>query len=176
MKPDTTHQLPLTRLWAPWRIEYIRSIKEDGCIFCDKPENDDDREMLILHRGKLAFVMMNLFPYNNGHLLIAPYTHADNPGDLSCEERSEIMELADAAMEIMKKTMNAEGFNFGANIGCAGGAGIEEHVHFHVVPRWRGDTNFMPVLGHTKVQVDGLKESYNNLKPHFDGISLKGDT
>ncbi|MFQ6678790.1 MAG: HIT domain-containing protein [Fidelibacterota bacterium] len=148
-------------------MEYIRSEKEEGCIFCDKPIRDNDREMLILYRGKLAFVMMNLFPYNNGHLLIAPYTHTERSNDLSPDERSEIMELGDASMTILKQAMKAEGFNFGANIGSAGGAGIEEHIHFHVVPRWKGDTNFMPVLGHTKVQVDGLKESYDNLKPHF---------
>lgn len=157
----------MDRLWAPWRMEYIRSEKEEGCIFCDKPIRDNDREMLILYRGKLAFVMMNLFPYNNGHLLIAPYTHTERSNDLSPDERSEIMELGDASMTILKQAMKAEGFNFGANIGSAGGAGIEEHIHFHVVPRWKGDTNFMPVLGHTKVQVDGLKESYDNLKPHF---------
>lgn len=157
----------MDRLWAPWRMEYIRSDKEEGCIFCDKPIRDNDREMLILYRGKLAFVMMNLFPYNNGHLLIAPYTHTERSNDLSPDERSEIMELGDASMTILKQAMKAEGFNFGANIGSAGGAGIEEHIHFHVVPRWKGDTNFMPVLGHTKVQVDGLKESYDNLKPHF---------
>jgi ATP adenylyltransferase len=164
----------MDRLWAPWRIEYIRSIKEDGCIFCDKPDNTDDREMLILHRGKLAFVMMNLYPYNNGHLLIAPYTHTDHSNNLSPEERSEIMELGDASMTILKQAMKAEGFNFGANIGSAGGAGIEEHIHFHVVPRWKGDTNFMPIVGHTKVQVQGLQECFDNLKPHFTKLHEGG--
>ena len=162
----------MKKLWAPWRIEYIRSEKDDGCIFCDKPEKDDDREMLILHRGGNAFVMMNLYPYNNGHLLIAPYSHTDNSNDLTAEDRSEIMELADAAMGIMKKTMNVEGFNFGANIGRSGGAGIEEHIHYHVVPRWSGDTNFMPVVAHTKVQVQGLQDCYDSLKPHFDSINI----
>ncbi|HDY75532.1 MAG TPA: HIT domain-containing protein [Candidatus Marinimicrobia bacterium] len=162
----------MDRLWAPWRIEYVRSEKEEGCIFCDKLKNDNDREMLILHRGKFVFVMMNLYPYNNGHLLIAPYTHTDHLSGLSPEERCEIMTLADATMKIIKKVMKAEGFNFGANIGSAGGAGIKEHIHFHVVPRWQGDTNFMPVLGHTKVQVQGLQDSYDSLKPLFDKIDL----
>jgi ATP adenylyltransferase len=162
----------MKKLWAPWRIEYIRSEKDDGCIFCDKPEKDDDREMLILHRGGNAFVMMNLYPYNNGHLLIAPYSHTDNSNDLTAADRSEIMELADTAMGIMKKTMNVEGFNFGANIGRSGGAGIEEHIHYHVVPRWSGDTNFMPVVAHTKVQVQGLQDCYDLLKPHFDSINI----
>ncbi len=127
--------------------------------------------MLILFRGELAFVMMNLYPYNNCHLLIAPYTHVNNSNDLSPEERCEIMELADTTMKIIKKVMKAEGFNFGANIGGAGGAGIEEHIHFHVVPRWRGDTNFMPVVGHTKVIVQGLLETFDLLKPEFDKLN-----
>lgn len=126
--------------------------------------------MLILHRGKFAFVMMNLYPYNNGHVLIAPYTHTDHSNNLSPEERCEIMELADATMTIIKKVMKAEGYNFGANIGSAGGAGIEEHIHFHVVPRWKGDTNFMPVVGHTKVMVQGLLETFDLLKPEFDQL------
>jgi len=94
----------------------------------------------------------------------------DNSNDMSIAERNEIMSLADEAMKILKKTMNAEGFNFGANIGRSGGAGIEDHIHYHIVPRWQGDTNFMPVVGHTKVQVEGLRETYDNLKPHFDSL------
>jgi len=157
-------------------MEYIRSEKEKGCIFCDKPQNGNDREMLILHRGERAFIMMNLFPYNNGHLLIAPYSHVDSPDKLTAAERAEIMELSTLSMKILKKEMKAEGFNFGANIGSAGGAGIEEHIHFHVVPRWKGDTNFMPVLGHTKVQVQGLQDSYDLLKLLFDKKDLtEGD-
>jgi len=148
-------------------MDYIRSEKDDGCIFCDKPDQNDDREMLILFRGERSYIMMNLYPYNNGHLLISPFEHVDNSNDLSKECRSEIMELANQSMKVMKEKMNAEGFNMGANIGASGGAGIEEHIHYHVVPRWAGDTNFMPVVGHTKVQVDGLLETYDLLKPHF---------
>jgi ATP adenylyltransferase len=148
-------------------MDYIRSEKDDGCIFCDKPDQNDDREMLILFRGERSYIMMNLYPYNNGHLLISPFVHVDNSNDLSKECRSEIMELANQSMKVMKEKMNAEGFNIGANIGASGGAGIEEHIHYHVVPRWAGDTNFMPVVGHTKVQVDGLLETYDLLKPHF---------
>lgn len=157
----------MDKLWAPWRMDYIRSEKDDGCIFCDKPDQNDDREMLILFRGERSYIMMNLYPYNNGHLLISPFEHVDNSNDLSKECRSEIMELANQSMKVMKEKMNAEGFNIGANIGASGGAGIEEHIHYHVVPRWAGDTNFMPVVGHTKVQVDGLLETYDLLKPHF---------
>ena len=160
----------MDKLWAPWRIDYIRSEKEEGCIFCDKPANGDDRSMLILYRGEYSFVLMNLYPYNNGHLMIAPYQHTGNTQELSYSSRSEIMELADQTMTIQKNVMNADGFNYGANIGYSGGAGIADHIHFHIVPRWAGDTNFMPVVGHTKVQVQGLRETYDDLKPHFDKL------
>ena len=160
----------MDKLWAPWRIDYIRSEKEEGCIFCDKPASGDDRTMLILYRGEYSFVLMNLYPYNNGHLMIAPYQHTGNTQELSYSSRSEIMELADQTMTIQKNVMNAEGFNYGANIGYSGGAGIADHIHFHIVPRWAGDTNFMPVVGHTKVQGQGLRETYDDLKPHFDKL------
>ena len=162
----------MKKLWAPWRIEYIRSPKEDGCIFCDKPAGDNDREDLILYRGEKAFILMNLYPYNNAHLMIAPYIHVDNTEELDADTYKEIMVLADRSMAILKETMDAQGFNFGANIGAAAGAGIEEHIHFHIVPRWAGDTNFMPVLGHTKVEVQGLQECYDLLRPHFDCIKI----
>ncbi|SVC10298.1 uncharacterized protein METZ01_LOCUS263152 [marine metagenome] len=160
----------MDRLWAPWRIDYIKSEKEKGCIFCDKPAEGDDRSMLILYRGENSFVIMNLYPYNNGHLMIAPYQHTDSTHKLNSSSRSEIMELADQVMTIQKNIMNADGFNYGANIGYSGGAGIADHIHFHIVPRWTGDTNFMPVLGHTKVQMQGLQETYNDLRPHFDKL------
>jgi len=162
----------MKKLWAPWRIEYIRSPKEDGCIFCDKPAGDNDREDLILYRGEKAFILMNLYPYNNAHLMIAPYIHVDNTEELDVDTYKEIMVLADQSMAILKETMDAQGFNFGANIGAVAGAGIEEHIHFHIVPRWAGDTNFMPVLGHTKVEVQGLQECYDLLRPHFDCIKI----
>ena len=160
----------MDRLWAPWRIDYIKSEKEKGCIFCDKPAEGDLRSMLILYRGENSFVIMNLYPYNNGHLMIAPYQHTDSTHELNSSSRSEIMELADQIMTIQKNIMNADGFNYGANIGYSGGAGIADHIHFHIVPRWTGDTNFMPVLGHTKVQMQGLQETYNDLRPHFDKL------
>ena len=160
----------MDKLWAPWRIDYIKSEKEKGCIFCDKPAEGDDRSMLILYRGENSFVIMNLYPYNNGHLMIAPYQHTDSTHKLNSSSRSEIMELADQVMTIQKNIMNADGFNYGANIGYSGGAGIADHIHFHIVPRWTGDTNFMPVLGHTKVQMQGLQETYNDLRPHFDKL------
>lgn len=157
-------------LWAPWRIEYVKAPKNEGCIFCDKPLNRDDREMLILYRGTVAFIMMNLYPYNNAHLMIAPYKHVADPEELSIETKTEIMLLTDFGMRVLKKTVNPDGFNFGTNFGKTAGAGIEEHIHYHLVPRWEGDTNFMPVIGHTKTIIEGLKETYDTLKPEFDKL------
>ncbi len=164
----------MDKLWAPWRMEYILAPKDagDGCVFCSNSQAGKDRENLILYRGKTVFVIMNLYPYNNAHLMVVPYRHVDNTQKLTPDELSEMMQVADASMEILKKKMSAQGFNFGANIGSAAGAGIEEHIHFHIVPRWVGDTNFMPVLGHTKVLVQGLLDSYDSLRPYFDELVL----
>ena len=151
----------MNKLWAPWRIDYIRAPKEKGCIFCNKSHDEDDRESLILYRGNESFVLMNLYPYSNGHLMISPYQHTSDTNDISSQGNEEIMWLANQSMNILTHAMNAEGFNFGANLGKAGGAGIEEHIHYHIVPRWSGDTNFMPVVGNTKVLVEGLRESWD---------------
>ena len=160
----------MDRLWAPWRMEYIRAPKEEGCIFCDKPGQSADRENLILFRGQHSFVIMNLYPYNNGHLMVVPYQHCDNTYKLNETTFKEIMYLTNKAMGIIEQTMDSQGFNFGANIGEAAGAGITEHIHFHIVPRWLGDTNVMPVIGQTKVMVQGLHETYDLLKPEFDKL------
>lgn len=159
-----------SKLWAPWRIEYISAPKADGCIFCTKPDDDEDRKNLILYRGNHCVVLMNLYPYNNGHLMISPYEHVSNPMELSENKLNEIMEISTKSMAVLSEKLKAEGFNFGANIGKAGGAGIEEHIHYHIVPRWVGDTNFMPVTGNAKVMVEGLLETYDKLKPGFDKI------
>ncbi len=155
-------------------MDYIRNSKEDGCIFCKKSKSNKNRENLVLFRGTDSFVLMNLYPYNNAHLLIAPYEHKDTTLELSAQVSNEMMNLANESMQIIKKTINAEGFNFGANFGAIGGAGIKDHIHFHVVPRWSGDTNFMPIIGHTKVMVEGLLETYDKLKPYFEKIKLIG--
>ena len=160
----------MNKLWAPWRIDYIRAPKEEGCIFCAKSEPGDDRENLVLFRGESSFILMNLYPYSNGHLMIAPFKHTSETSDFSRETNLEIMVMANKSMEILKMVMKAEGFNFGANLGKAAGAGIEEHLHYHIVPRWIGDTNFIPILGHTKVMVEGLQETWDILKPHFNKI------
>lgn len=160
----------MDKLWAPWRMEYIRKPPDPDCIFCTKPQAAADRETLLLYRGGHCFVLMNLYPYNNGHLMIAPYQHSPSTHDLDPEAYREILWLADQSIRILEQTMRAQGFNFGANIGTAAGAGIEEHVHFHLVPRWVGDTNYMPVLGHTKVMVQGLQETWALLRPEFDRL------
>lgn len=149
-------------------MEYVQAPKETGCIFCNKPAAEDDRENLVLCRGNFSCVMMNLYPYNNGHLMISPFEHRDNMQEMDSAVYAEIMSLAEKSMAILKKTMHPQGFNFGANIGEAAGAGIAEHIHFHIVPRWIGDTNVMPVIGHTKVMVQGLQETYDMLRPEFD--------
>lgn len=159
-------------LWAPWRMEYVKAPKEDENIFNDKVNSKNDRDNLILYRGDFSFVIMNLYPYNNGHILILPYKKISNMEDLNDNELLEIMKLAQEAMLIFKRKMNAEGFNFGLNMGRAAGAGIKEHLHYHLVPRWSGDNNFMPTIGNTKVIVQGLLETYDLIFPEFKKINL----
>ena len=155
-------------------MEYIRRKKKSDkqvCVFCTKSkEKHNDKDNLVLFRGKKSFVLMNLYPYNNGHLMVTPYKHVNSIQLLSQSCMNEIMKLSDRSMRIINKKLKSEGFNFGANIGKAGGAGIEDHIHFHIVPRWIGDTNFMPAIGQTKVMVGGLTETYDDLKSNFDKL------
>jgi ATP adenylyltransferase len=140
------------RLWAPWRLEYVQNAdKQDGCIFCKAAESDDDEGQLVVHRGERAFVLLNKFPYASGHLLVAPYRHGLNFGDLDDAEILEVHRLGAQGLEALAATYAPEGYNLGWNIGRIAGAGIPDHGHLHVVPRWGGDTNFMPVLGDVKV-------------------------
>ena len=159
----------MEHLWAPWRMAYIdpSGAKEQGCIFCVKPQEDHDEENLILYRGERCFVLMNLFPYNNGHLMIAPYAHVPDIERLDAETLTEMMLTAQKSLAALRAAMRPDGFNMGINQGTVAGAGIADHVHFHVVPRWNGDTNFMPVLADTKVMPDYLRNTYRQLKPHF---------
>ncbi|MEO0275551.1 MAG: HIT domain-containing protein [candidate division WOR-3 bacterium] len=155
-------------LWAPWRIKYIEGFKKGyECIFCIKSKDKNDKKNFILKRGKYSFVIMNIFPYNPGHLMVAPYKHVPELGDLNKEEIYEIMELVKESIEVLKKVYSPHGFNIGVNIGKIAGAGFEEHIHFHIVPRWEGDTNFMPVLGNTKIISEELKRSYRRLKKYY---------
>lgn len=154
----------MEKLWAPWRMAYVEVAKPQGCIFCDKPREDRDEENLILQRGRTAFVIMNAFPYNNGHLMVAPYRHTAELESLSPEERDELMALAQESLRLLQAAFGPNGYNLGMNLGRVAGAGIADHLHLHVVPRWDGDTNFMPVLADTKVLPDSLQSSYRKLR------------
>jgi len=154
----------MNTLWAPWRMEYILSEKEGGCIFCEKAQQDKDRENLILHRGNHHFIIMNAYPYNNGHMMVVPYRHTSSLSGWNDSEMCELFELADLAVELLKTTMNPNGFNVGINMGECAGAGIADHIHLHVVPRWSGDTNFMPVLGETRVIPEHITSTYDKLR------------
>jgi ATP adenylyltransferase len=161
-------------IWAPWRMEYILrdKIKPSSCIFCEKYQLADDQHNLVLFRGKHTYVLMNLYPYNNGHLLIAPYRHLSEYTELNGKERDELSLLTSLSLTVLKKAMNPHGFNLGMNLGIVGGAGIADHIHQHIVPRWTGDTNFMPITGHAKVIVQGLQETWATLKSHFQNINI----
>ena len=144
-------------------MEYIASEKTGECLFCTKVKENKDRENLILYRGRTCFIMLNAYPYNNGHLMIAPYRHVASPEDLDEESLLELMLLVNKGLRLLRRTMNPHGFNIGINLGKAAGAGIEGHVHIHVVPRWEGDTNFMPVLAETRIMPELLEQTYEKL-------------
>lgn len=153
----------MERIWAPWRKAYITGSREGGCIFCLKPEKLDDRHTLILERGETCFTVMNIFPYNNGHLMVAPLRHTGNMEDLDDRELFELFSSVRKWTGIIRKVYHPEGFNIGMNLGMVAGAGFAEHLHVHLVPRWNGDTNFMPVIGETKVLSESLEASYEAL-------------
>jgi ATP adenylyltransferase len=157
-------------LWAPWRVEYIlNNSKEGGCIFCP-PEIEKQPERSLLFRGKHCLVMMNKYPYINGHLLIAPLRHVPALDQLEEDEKSILLTMVSHSVTILKKTMKAEGFNVGLNLGKVAGAGVEEHLHFHVVPRWNGDTNFMTVFGDVRVIPEHMEQTYTRLLPFFQEV------
>jgi len=149
-------------LWAPWRIDYITGQKEEGCVFCDNPKEANDKKNLILYKGESSFIIMNRYPYSNGHLMAVPYRHTNKMSELDDKEKLELMNLTTKCIEILK-VMNPDGFNIGMNLGTAGGAGIDDHLHFHIVPRWNGDTNFMPLIADVKVMPEYLEDTYVTL-------------
>ncbi len=167
----------MERLWAPWRMAYIDgsgsgtgdNTRQKGCIFCDKPAEAKDGENLIVHRGRTNFVILNAFPYNNGHLMVVPYRHESTLAGLTRDEMDEVGLLLQRSETVLREAYRLEGINVGVNLGAAAGAGIEEHVHVHVVPRWNGDTNFMPVLSDTKVIVQSLDALYDLLTERLRG-------
>jgi len=159
----------MKRLWAPWRIEYILGDKDDACIFCAAAGKDPE-EALVLYSGPLTIVLLNKYPYNNGHVMVAPARHAARLEDLTPEESSDMFRLLQHSTTALAGAMKPDGFNVGANLGRAAGAGIEDHLHFHVVPRWSGDSNFMPVLSDVKVMPEHLRSTFSRLAPFFSSI------
>jgi ATP adenylyltransferase len=154
-------------IWAPWRIEYIRAEKPAGCILCDLPGEKKDVKNYILYRGKLNFIMLNSYPYNPGHLLIAPYRHAGSLEELTESERNEHYTLVSRSIVVLKEALKPAGFNIGANLGKVAGAGIDDHFHSHIVPRWQGDTNYIPVLADIRVVPQALADTYQILAGKF---------
>jgi ATP adenylyltransferase len=157
-------------VWAPWRMTYIVGEKPTGCILCEKPRAQHDAKNLILWRGHTAFVMMNLYPYNNGHLMVAPHQHAASLIDLDPVQRAELGELTMHCERILRQAMRPDGFNIGLNLGAVAGAGIAEHLHIHVVPRWGGDTNYMTVVGEIRVIPQHIDQTYALLLPYFQEL------
>lgn len=164
-------------IWAPWRMAYIeKGSKEPGCIFCDKLRAADARSTLLLAQTAHSLVMMNKYPYNSGHLLLAPKRHTNQLSDLPQEEHLDLCDALREAVEIVRRTLKPGGINLGMNLGRCAGAGIEEHLHWHVVPRWDGDTNFLPVVGEVRVISQHLLECYDRLSPFFkDFLASKHD-
>ena len=157
-------------MWAPWRIEYILSDKGKQCIFCAALADQDE---LTLYKGRVTMVTMNKFPYINGHLLVAPIRHIAALDQLETSEMGALLATVEQSVSILKKIMQPDGFNVGLNLGKVAGAGVEEHLHFHIVPRWFGDTNSLTVFGEVRVIPEHIKATYKNLKPHFKKIRLK---
>lgn len=164
----------MKRIWAPWRMDYVEGkLKENDCIFCNRAEMDDDKENLILFRGVQAFVILNLFPYTNGHTMIVPFEHKPSLEDLNESTRSELIQLTTEAVIVLRNVYRAEAFNIGINIGEAAGAGIAEHIHVHIVPRWMGDTSFMTTTTETRVLPESLEKSFRKLRAEW--LKIKSD-
>ena len=157
-------------MWSPWRSQYVSGADEDeGCFFCAHLESSDDAANGVLWRGDRAAVVLNAYPYNAGHVMVAPRRHVGEMSDLGREELHELIETTSRAVAHLTEALTPQGFNVGMNLGKVAGAGVPGHLHIHVVPRWGGDTNFMPVVGETKVLPEMLAETYQKLRPLFDG-------
>lgn len=161
----------MNQIWAPWRMEYLENDHQEGCIFCPGSEKVNDRDRLILYRTPFSFVMMNRYPYTNGHLLISPYRHTSDMNLLSGEEMLDLFETLRHSRNVLEKALAPQGFNIGVNLGKSAGAGVTEHMHIHIVPRWNGDSNFMSVVSETRVIPEHLQTTYAKLLPHFDSVA-----
>jgi len=153
-------------------MEYIKSEKSDECIFCVLPSSDENEKNYILFKGAHSFIIMNIFPYNSAHIMVSPYRHIGCITEQNDSEKIEVNQLTQECIKILKTVIGPDGFNIGYNIGKAAGAGYDEHIHCHIVPRWTGDTNFMPVLGEVKVHPEHLRSTYEKLLPHFKNLTL----
>jgi ATP adenylyltransferase len=162
----------MDRLWAPWRLEYIQGPEDDCCIFCVDEDLAEDQSRLIVVRGEYSYVIMNRYPYSNGHLMVSPYRHVSDPCELEEREVLEIHQLMVRSQTVLREVCAAQGFNVGWNIGPAAGAGIADHIHMHIVPRWRGDSNFMPILADTRVIPQHIEKTYSLLAEAFSEFSL----
>jgi ATP adenylyltransferase len=161
----------MERLWSPWRSEYVGSAGSDeGCIFCDSLTAEASDDSGVLYRGVCSFVLLNAFPYNSGHVMIAPERHVGEPEELSADERRDLMDVTVSALEVLRAALEPHGFNLGMNLGRVAGAGVPGHLHMHLVPRWGGDTNFMPVVGETKVLPEMLEQTAAKLRPGFAAL------
>jgi len=160
----------MDHLWSPWRLEYVISQKPDGCVFCTAPDPSHP-DALIVHRGTHAYVILNLYPYNNGHLMVVPYRHESSLAGLSRDEMNEVGLLTQRSETVLREAYRLEGINVGVNLGAPAGAGIEEHVHLHLVPRWNGDTNFMTVVSKTRVLPEDLQSAAARLRPIFERLA-----
>jgi ATP adenylyltransferase len=161
--------LSAERIWAPWRLQYIKGEKSDECIFCTKPALEDE-SALIVRRGDRCFVMLNAFPYTSGHVMVAPYEHIADLAALDEQTAGELIALTQESIKAIRGAYGPEGFNVGANLGTVAGAGVADHVHMHVVPRWEGDTNFMSVIGEVRVLPESLEDTQRNLKEAFASL------
>jgi ATP adenylyltransferase len=157
----------MKRIWAPWRMKYILSEEEKGCFLCRAWESPESAAHHVLKKGEEAFVIMNAYPYNNGHLMVACAAHAGELNDVTATARAEVMELVNYSVERLRKAFSPHGFNVGINLGTTAGAGLTDHLHVHIVPRWEGDTNYMPLLGEVKVISEHLDETYRKLSEYF---------
>ncbi len=157
----------MEKIWAPWRMEYIMMEKSEECFLCEKPKQNSDALNHILYRGKQNFVVLNSYPYNPGHLMIAPYRHVASLEELTDEELHEHIEIVVRSLKVLRQVFSPAGFNMGANMGKVAGVGLEGHVHTHIVPRWQGDTNFMPVVADTKVVSEAVADTYKKLEGKF---------
>lgn len=157
----------MKHLYTPWRMAYIRGDKKStqgGCVFCDKHNDTDAVENAIVARSEHVYVTLNIFPYNNGHVMVVPYEHITSQEDMTAEALTDLMLTINKTMAVLREVYHPQGFNIGANIGDAAGAGIAAHYHFHIVPRWHGDSNYMTVVGDTRVIPDTLENTYNDLR------------